>query len=82
MTFQDFSVNFNNVEFDDLSHGAKSENSKWTRRVDANKDRGTFNGVLIAEQMQAIACAMREGNQVFRNKYAPQILGEDTFKLI
>ncbi|KAK4260927.1 hypothetical protein QN277_003987 [Acacia crassicarpa] len=82
VTFLDFSVNSDSVEFDDLSHEAQSESSKRSRRVGANKDRGTSDGVLIAEQIQALACAMREGNQVLREQYAPQISGEDTFKLI
>ncbi|KAI9081713.1 hypothetical protein K1719_036316 [Acacia pycnantha] len=82
VTFQDFSFNLDNVEFDDLSHGPQSERSKRTIRVTVNKDRGTFVGVLIAKKMQAIVSSMKEGNQAFRERYAPQISGEDTFKLI
>ncbi|KAK4255784.1 hypothetical protein QN277_008737 [Acacia crassicarpa] len=81
--FEDFSVNLENEEFDDLSHGAQSESSKRTRRVGANEERGTSSdGVLIVKQMQAIVSAMREGNLVFRDRYEPQISWEDTFKLI
>ncbi|KAI9077959.1 hypothetical protein K1719_040088 [Acacia pycnantha] len=88
LTFQDFLVNLDDVGVDDHSHGAQGESSKKIRRVGANKVKDTSSeGVLIAEQIQGVVSAMREGNQVFRDRYASQILtsqisGEDTFKLI
>ncbi|KAI9108497.1 hypothetical protein K1719_020381 [Acacia pycnantha] len=62
--------------------------SKKTRRVGAKKAKDTSSeGVVIAEQIQGVVSAMREGNQVFRDRYASQIStsqisGEDTVKLI
>ncbi|KAI9118802.1 hypothetical protein K1719_010247 [Acacia pycnantha] len=83
VTFHDFLVNLDDVEVDDPSYGAQSESSKKTRSVGANKAKDTSSdGVLIAEQIQGMVSAMREGNQIFQDRYASQISGEDTFKLI
>ncbi|KAK4278425.1 hypothetical protein QN277_016273 [Acacia crassicarpa] len=79
---KDFPINLDDVEDDDPPHKAQSESSKKTRRA-ANKAKDTSSeGVLIAEQIQGMVSAMKEGNQVFRDRYASQISGEDTFKLI
>ncbi|KAI9087089.1 hypothetical protein K1719_030924 [Acacia pycnantha] len=88
LAFQDFPVNLEDVGVDDPSHGAEGESSKKTRRVGAKKAKDTSSeGVVIAEQIQGVVSAMREGNQVFRDRYASQIStsqisGEDTVKLI
>ncbi|KAI9089672.1 hypothetical protein K1719_028965 [Acacia pycnantha] len=53
---------------------SSSESSKKTRRVGAKKAKDTSSeGVVIAEQIQGVVSAMREGNQVFRDRYASQI---------
>ncbi|KAK4278141.1 hypothetical protein QN277_016029 [Acacia crassicarpa] len=83
LTFQDFPVNLDDVEDDDPPHGAQSESSKKTRRVGANKAKDTSSeGVLIADQIQGMVNALKEGNQAFRDRYTSQISGEDTYKLI
>ncbi|KAI9107915.1 hypothetical protein K1719_021251 [Acacia pycnantha] len=90
LAFQDFPVNLDldDVGVDDPSHGAEGESSKKTRRVGAKKAKDTSSeGVVIAEQIQGVVSAMREGNQVFRDRYASQIStsqisGENTVKLI
>ncbi|KAI9087842.1 hypothetical protein K1719_030172 [Acacia pycnantha] len=87
-TSSNFPVNLDDVGVDDPSHGAEGESSKKTRRVGAKKAKDSSSeGVVIAEQIQGVVSAMREGNQVFRDRYASQIStsqisGEDTVKLI
>ncbi|KAI9126820.1 hypothetical protein K1719_002416 [Acacia pycnantha] len=80
VTFENFAVNLENFPHDDHSLGENSESSKRAKNSAATKVPLQLS--QIAEKMDVIAALLREGIQVFRERYAPQISGEETLRLI
>lgn len=84
-TFENFTVNVGDFPLDDHSIGANSKSCKRAKNeATSNEEPSQLSSQLsqIAEKLDVIAAVLREGNQVFRERYAPQISGEETLRLI
>ncbi|XP_028766442.1 uncharacterized protein LOC114724289 [Neltuma alba] len=74
VSLENFSIDMENSSVGGHSLGANSERFKRTKKHSQIS--------LLAEKMDAIATALNEGNRLFKERYTPQISGEETLKLI
>ena len=67
---------------DNSVHDGDSIGDSGRAKRIATKDKDPFQIQLLAEKMDTIASVLSEANRIFQARYAPEISGEETLKMI